>query len=61
MSSTLIQNSLFFFFEHRGRVVNTTASYSGGPGVQISSLGPAILTEVFRGFSSPSTECRDST
>jgi hypothetical protein len=45
----------------RGRVVNTPASYSGGPGFKISARRPAILAEVFRGFFSvPSGECIDS-
>jgi hypothetical protein len=35
--------------ERHGRVVNTPASYSGGPRVQISTRRPAIVTEAFRG------------
>jgi hypothetical protein len=36
--------------ERRGRVVNTPASYLGGPGVKSRPKRPAILIEVFRGF-----------
>jgi hypothetical protein len=41
------------FIECRARVVNTTASYSGGLGVQISTRRPAIL-KLFVAFLSPS-------
>jgi hypothetical protein len=33
--------------ERRGRVVNSPASYSGGPGFKSRSRQPAILIEVF--------------
>jgi hypothetical protein len=36
--------------ERRGRVANTHASYSGGPGFKSRPRRPALLTEVFRGF-----------
>jgi hypothetical protein len=37
--------------EPRGRVVNNLASYSEGPGFDSRPRPPAILIEVFRGFS----------
>jgi hypothetical protein len=37
--------------ECRGRVVNTPALYSGGPGFKSWPQQPAILIEVVRGFS----------
>jgi hypothetical protein len=37
--------------EHRGRVLNTPASYSGGPEYKSRLRRPAILIEGFRGFS----------
>jgi hypothetical protein len=36
--------------ERHGRMANTPASYSGGPGFKSLPRQPAILIEVFRGF-----------
>jgi hypothetical protein len=36
--------------ECRGRVVETPASYSGGPGFKSRPRRPAIVIHVFRGF-----------
>jgi hypothetical protein len=41
------------FTERHGRVVNTPTSYSGGPGFKTQSRLPAILIEVFLGFTQP--------
>jgi hypothetical protein len=38
------------FTEHRDRVFNTAASYSGGAGFKPRSRKPFILIEVYRGF-----------
>jgi hypothetical protein len=37
--------------QRRGRVINTPASYLGGPGFKCRPLRPAILTDVLRGLS----------
>jgi hypothetical protein len=39
---------------HRGREVNTPASYSVGPGFKSRPRKPAMVIEVFHGFLSPS-------
>jgi hypothetical protein len=50
------------FTERRGQVVNTPASYSGGPRFKSRSRRPAIPTEVFLLFYSVAPgECRDKT
>jgi hypothetical protein len=36
--------------ERSGRVVSSSALYSGGPGLKISAWRPAIQTEVIRCF-----------
>jgi hypothetical protein len=40
----------YTFTERRGQLVNTPASYSEGPRVQISSRIPTIQTHAVRGF-----------
>jgi hypothetical protein len=49
------------FIERPGRVVNTPASYSGGPGLKYRPRRLAIMTDVFVIFLSPSNRCLDST
>jgi hypothetical protein len=44
--------------EHRGRVVNTPASYSGGPEFKSRPQWPAILIKGFRGFPQSIKESR---
>jgi hypothetical protein len=47
--STCRPSNKHMLIERRGRVVDTTTSYSGGPGFK-SVRRPAFLTEGFRGF-----------
>jgi hypothetical protein len=44
--------------ERQGRVVCASASYSVGPGIQISVRRPAIVTEVLWFSSVPPGKCR---